>query len=399
MATLKAFNASARHGTELHARAVAFCRDSVRLVAVVIIYVGVVAFMVGVGTAAAVGIGAVRLTQGELDVGALLIILLLAREAFRPLNDLERAYHGSYAARPACTSIFELLDAQPEAAEPIAPATALSGSGPPRLQFADVTFAYQERFTPALEHFSLDVAPGERVALVGRSGAGKTTAVSLLLRFFDSYHGRITLADRDIRDLPLTDLRAMVAVVSQDTYLLHGTVRRNLQLARAGATEEELVAAARAASAHDFITALPESYDTVIGERGLKLSGGRAAPERAPEQPGVAAAGRQGGARPPDGDRARRHRRAAGSRAAGGADRRGGADYLGESGPGTAAGRRGRRRRHLRAGDRGHQGRRPAEPGHRRIRPRPAHPHRTRTGDRPGAAAPGWAGAGPRAVP
>jgi len=118
MATLKAFNASARHGADLNARAVAFCRDSVRLVGVVVLYVGVVAFMVGVGTAAAVGIGAVRLAEGDLGVGALLIILLLAREAFRPLSDLEGAYHGSYAARPACTSIFELLDADPEVAEP-----------------------------------------------------------------------------------------------------------------------------------------------------------------------------------------------------------------------------------------------------------------------------------------
>jgi len=285
MATLKAFNASARHGADLNARAVAFCRDSVRLVGVVVLYVGVVAFMVGVGTAAAVGIGAVRLAEGDLGVGALLIILLLAREAFRPLSDLEGAYHGSYAARPACTSIFELLDADPEVAEPprkpglapAAPATSTppATSGPPQLTFADVTFAYRERSTPALDRFSLDVAPGERVALVGRSGAGKTTAVSLLLRFFDPDHGRIALADRNIRDLPLAELRAMVAVVPQDTYLFHGSVRRNLHLARAEAGEEELVAAARAACAHDFITALPEGYDTVIGERGLKLSGGQ----------------------------------------------------------------------------------------------------------------------------
>ncbi len=275
MATLKSFNASARRGADLNARAVAFCRDSVRLVGVVVIYVGVVAFMVGVGTAAAVGIGAVRLAQGELGVGALLIILLLAREAFRPLSDLERAYHGSYAARPACTSIFELLDAEPEAAEPAAPITAPVAGTPPRVEFADVTFAYRERSSPALEQFSLDVAPGERVALVGRSGAGKTTTVALLLRFFDDYTGRVTLDGRDIRDLALADLRGMVAVVAQDTYLFHGSVRRNLQLARAGADDDELEAAARAACAHDFITALPKGYDTMIGERGLKLSGGQ----------------------------------------------------------------------------------------------------------------------------
>jgi len=119
------------------------------------------------------------------------------------------------------------------------------------------------------------VAPGERVALVGRSGAGKTTVVSLLLRFFDGYEGRITVDGRDIRDLALAELRALIAVVAQDTYLFHGSVRRNLQLARADAGDAELVAAARAARAHDVISALPQGYDTIVGERGLKLSGGQ----------------------------------------------------------------------------------------------------------------------------
>ncbi|CAN5693300.1 ABC transporter ATP-binding protein [soil metagenome] len=281
MATLKAFNASRRRGEDLHARAVAFCRDSVRLVGVVVIYVGVVEFMIGVGTAAAVGIGALRLANGELAVVELLIILLLTREAFRPLRDLETAYHASYSARPACTGIFELLDAEPDvtdppaAAEPAETVAELARTEPPGLSFADVTFAYRERKAPALDAFTLDVAPGERVALVGRSGAGKTTVVSLLLRFFDGYSGRIAVAGRDVRTLPVTELRALGAVVAQDTYLFHGSVQRNLQLARADAGDDELEAAARAARAHDFITALPQGYDTVVGERGLKLSGGQ----------------------------------------------------------------------------------------------------------------------------
>jgi len=249
--------------------------------------------MIGVGTAAAVGIGALRLATGELAVVELLIILLLTREAFRPLRDLETAYHASYSARPACTGIFELLDAEPDVTDPSIPAepdvndppalaaapaetvAELARTEPPGLSFADVTFAYRERKAPALDAFTLDVAPGERVALVGRSGAGKTTVVSLLLRFFDGYSGRIAVAGRDVRTLPVTELRALVAVVAQDTYLFHGSVRRNLQLARADAGDDELEAAARAARAHDFITALPQGYDTVVGERGLKLSGGQ----------------------------------------------------------------------------------------------------------------------------
>lgn len=274
MATLKAFNASRRRGEELHRQAQAFCEDSVRLVAIVVLYISVVAFVIGLGTAVAVGVGAVRLASGELAVIELLIILLLVRECFRPLHDLEKAYHASYSARPASLAIFELLDTEAEIAEPAPVPATIRIARPPGLVFKEVSFSYRERSRPALDRFCLEVAPGERVALVGRSGAGKTTVVSLLLRFFEAQQGRILVDGHDIRDLPVDELRALVAVVAQDTYLFHGSVRHNLLLARAGATHAELEAAARAAHAHEFITALPQGYETVVGERGQKLSGG-----------------------------------------------------------------------------------------------------------------------------
>ncbi|WP_431930135.1 ABC transporter ATP-binding protein [Nonomuraea jabiensis] len=270
MATLKAFNASGRRGAELGRLAEQFCRDSIRLMAIVIGYVGGVAFIIGLGTAVALGTGALRLAAGELTVTELLIILLLTAESFRPLKELEAAYHSSYNAVPSLKAVFEILDTP----EPAQGSAAISLAGPPSLTFADVLFSYPGRDRPALDHFSLDIAPGERVALVGRSGAGKTTVASLLLRFFDPSGGRVTVNGIDVHDLPLDRLRALVAVVSQDTYLFHGTVRRNLALARPDATTDQLEAAARAAQAHDFITALPDGYDTVVGERGLKLSGG-----------------------------------------------------------------------------------------------------------------------------
>jgi ABC-type multidrug transport system fused ATPase/permease subunit len=271
MATLKAFNASRRRGEQLRRQAVAFCRDSVRLTAPVVAYVGVVGLLVGGGTAAAVGVGALRLAAGELSMLGLLIVLLLTREAFRPLHDLEKAYHASYGARPAGESIIEVLETQPTLTAPAARAPVEAAT----LRFEEVRFRYDPLRRPALDGFTLSVAAGERVALVGRSGAGKTTVVSLLLRFFDPDQGRILVGDKDIRDVPLDQLRELVAVVAQDTYLFHGTVRHNLQLARPEATGPELVAAARAAQAHEFISALPDGYDTVVGERGLRLSGGQ----------------------------------------------------------------------------------------------------------------------------
>ncbi|GAA0986370.1 ABC transporter ATP-binding protein [Acrocarpospora macrocephala] len=270
MVTLKAFNASRRRGAELAALAEKFCTDSIRLMAVIVLYVGGVAFVIATGTAIAIGIGAHRLVAGEITVTDLLLILMLTAECFRPLRDLEAAYHSSYNAVPSLRGVLEVLD------EPVPEAgtTALGLAGPPSVAFTGVTFTYRDRDRPALRDFTLDVAPGERVALVGRSGAGKTTVAALLSRFFDTTQGRVTVNDVDIRDLPLDRLRSLVAVVAQDTYLFHGTVRHNLALGRPDATDDEITAAATAARAHEFITALPQGYDTIVGERGLKLSGG-----------------------------------------------------------------------------------------------------------------------------
>jgi ABC-type multidrug transport system fused ATPase/permease subunit len=137
-----------------------------------------------------------------------------------------------------------------------------------------VTFGYDGGQRPALRALDLDVAPGETVALVGASGAGKTTVFNLLLRYFDPTEGRVLVDGIDARELSLTRLRALFATVSQDTYLFHGTVAENLRMARPDADLATLEAAARAANAHDFITRLPNGYDTIVGDRGLRLSGG-----------------------------------------------------------------------------------------------------------------------------
>jgi ATP-binding cassette, subfamily C, bacterial CydD len=274
MATLKAFNASRRRGAELHKRAEAFCHNSIRVMVAWCLSAGVAELAIPIGTAAAIGIGVLHRVDGFITTVELFTILLLSRECFRPLHDLQTAYHQSYNSMPASREVFALLDTEPEVGQPTAPAPVASIARPPGLHFEDICFRYTARTEPALDGFSLTVAPGERVALVGRSGAGKTTIVSLLLRFFELQQGRILIGGRDTRELEVAELRALVGVVAQDTFLFHGSVRDNLLLGCTDASDEQLEAAARAARAHEFIRALPDGYDTVVGERGLKLSGG-----------------------------------------------------------------------------------------------------------------------------
>ncbi|MDG4764933.1 ABC transporter ATP-binding protein [Solwaraspora sp. WMMD406] len=273
MATLKAFNASGRRGREMVERGEAFCRDSIGLMVAWCGTSSLGALMVPIGTAAAVGLGAWHAATGSVSVAGLFTILMLTRETFRPMNELEVAYHSAYSAIPAGRAVADVLRLEPDVRDAAATAPALRRD-PPGLEFRDLRFCYPTRRTPALDGFDLVVAPGERVAIVGRSGAGKSTVIGLLMRYFDPDAGAIRVDDRDIREFPLADLRSLVGVVAQDTYLFHGTVRENLLLARPDATDEEIRRAVTAAQAADFIAHLPQGFETIVGERGLKLSGG-----------------------------------------------------------------------------------------------------------------------------
>ena len=143
-----------------------------------------------------------------------------------------------------------------------------------RVEFEDVTFSYATKGRPALDSVSFSIEPGQLVALVGRSGAGKTTVTSLIPRFYEPQRGVVRVDGQDIRDVTLESLGRQIGIVFQDTFLFHASVRDNLLYVRPEASEEEMVAAARAAYIHDFIESLPQGYDTLVGERGHRLSGG-----------------------------------------------------------------------------------------------------------------------------
>jgi ABC-type multidrug transport system fused ATPase/permease subunit len=272
MSTLKILDASERHSETLGRQASEFCRQSTRVIALWGPPSGVVALLVALGSAVAVGLGALHAAQGALGAEDLLLLLLLAREGFRPVKDLENAYHDSWSFRSGAAELLALLDAEPSVRS--GHSVVQRGPAGPALAFEDVSFWYGAPSRPALDRFSLTIEPGERVALVGRSGAGKTTVVSLLLRLIDPSRGRILLDGRDLRELDLSELRAAVAVVSQETHLFHGTILDNLRVARPAASDAQIDAAARAARVHDFVADLPERYRTPIGERGMRLSGG-----------------------------------------------------------------------------------------------------------------------------
>ncbi|MEV0179900.1 ABC transporter ATP-binding protein [Streptomyces sp. NPDC050625] len=225
------------------------------------------------GGLAVMGLGTWKLAQGQLTLGGLLVFLALIGKLYSPIRGLSRLGNTFYAASASAERIIELLDQRPQVVE-AADARPI-GRARGDIELDGVSFRYPGTARPALSEVSLHVAPGEVLALVGASGAGKSTVAKLLLRFYDPDWGAVRLDGKDVRTLLLSDVRESVSVVLQETLVFHGTVRDNIAYGRPGASEAEIVAAARAADAHEFIELLPDGYDTVVGQRGRTLSGGQ----------------------------------------------------------------------------------------------------------------------------
>lgn len=270
--TLKAFGQSSAYGKRLAEHAHALSARTFWVLARSVATRGIVDLGSAFGAAAALALGAWRVSHGSMNLAALLVVLMAGTEIFRPLRDLRGVLHQGLLGQSAAASIGALLDARPTL-----PATggATAEALAPAITFENVRFAYHGSRRPAHAGLSFSVAPGEHVGIVGASGAGKSSIVRLLLRTHDPQAGTIRLGGLDIRRLDPDSLRAQIAVVAQDAALFHGTIADNLRLGRNDATDEEMEEAARSANAHEFITALPDGYRTVIGERGLQLSGGQ----------------------------------------------------------------------------------------------------------------------------
>jgi ABC-type multidrug transport system fused ATPase/permease subunit len=229
-------------------------------------------FVSAVGGVLVLGFGASMIINGQLSIGTLVAFLAYIASFYEPLRRLSDVDNTFQQANAAAERIFELLDEMPEIqdAPDAVPLEGMVGE----VTFEDVHFRYGDD-DEVLHDISFDIAPGQVVALVGPSGAGKTSIANLLCRFYDPTQGRVLVDGHDLRCVQLRSLRRGVAVVLQDTFLFNATVRDNLLYGKPDATEEEILAAAKTAYAHEFIQGLPHGYDTEIGERGVRLSGGQ----------------------------------------------------------------------------------------------------------------------------
>jgi ATP-binding cassette subfamily C protein CydCD len=279
LVTLKAFGQSKARERRLAEHAHELFQSTMWVLATNSLSRGITDIGIALGAAAALAVSAYRVSLGLMEFEVLIMVLLLGVEVFRPLRELRALLHDGMLAESAAGQVFSVLDAQPRLSFPDRE-TALEPDA--NLCFDTVSFAYDPAETSSemgrgviLDRIDFEIAPGERVGIVGGSGGGKSTIARLLLRFYDPDTGAIRIGGRDIREMPMAQLRRQFAVVSQDTHLFHGTVRENLLMGNPDAGDAALRRAAQQANAHDFIDALPEGYDTVIGERGLRLSGGQ----------------------------------------------------------------------------------------------------------------------------
>jgi ATP-binding cassette subfamily B protein len=226
-----------------------------------------------IGPAAVYWFGGMMVIEGRLTIGDVVAFVAYLTALYGPVTQLAGLSVNMQATKGVFVRIVALLERAPEVSD--LPGAAELGTIRGELEFEQLTFAYNPDRPPALDGVSFRALPGQLVALVGPSGAGKTTAACLVPRFYDPQHGAVLVDGVDVRTVTQASLLAQVAMVTQDTYLFHDTVRANLLYARPDATADQIEAACRTACIHDVIVGLPGGYDTVVGERGVKLSGGQ----------------------------------------------------------------------------------------------------------------------------
>lgn len=271
MRVVKAFGQEAREHARFQQESHPYIRKRVRVLFAESSFNLFVGLAVALGTAAVLFISVKAVQAGELTLGDLLLVLSYLAQLYAPLQTIGNQIATQQASLTSAERAFSLLGEPPDVVERegAMPISRAQGA----VEFRNLSFSYSDG-QPVLRDISFAVPAGMRVGIAGRTGAGKTTLVSLLTRFYDPMTGRILLDGLDLRDYKLADLRDQFSIVLQEPLLFSSSIAANIAYARPDASMDEIVAAAAAANAHDFIVDLPEGYDTLVGERGMRLSGG-----------------------------------------------------------------------------------------------------------------------------
>ncbi len=230
----------------------------------------VITFLTDIGLLIAWGFGAWQVAQGNVTIGALTVFITYIGRLFARLDSMSRMLAATQRAAASTHRIFEILDRVPSVAEPVRPTHPGRLQG--KIELRDISFRYGSR--QVLFNVNLDIQPGEMIGLVGPSGSGKSTLVNLVCRFFDPHEGSILADNQDIRSFSISEYRSNIGIVLQDPFLFFGSIADNISYGRPNATRQEIIAAAKAARAHQFILRLADGYDSMVGERGQSLSGG-----------------------------------------------------------------------------------------------------------------------------
>ncbi|HEY6674633.1 MAG TPA: ABC transporter ATP-binding protein [Rubrobacteraceae bacterium] len=268
----QAFNRTAANIERFRERNAANRAANVQAVAITSAFAPTIDVLSTLATAVVIGYGGYLALTGTLTVGLLTAFLIYVQQFFRPILLASQVYTQGQAALAGSERIYNILDEEAEPPDP--PGARKLGEIEGRIQFEDVTFAYDPGRS-VLHDVSFHIEPGQTVALVGPTGAGKTTIANLIPRFYDATGGSVRVDGFDVREVERRSLRRRIASVLQEPFLFSGTVAENIRYGRLDATQEEIEAAARAVSAHHFITALPHGYDTKLGTGGGTLSGGQ----------------------------------------------------------------------------------------------------------------------------
>ncbi len=273
LATLKSFGQSKTRADLLTKRAFELFQSTMWVLATNVLSRGITDTSISLGAAAALGFGAYRTTTGEMELTTLLIILMMGVEIFRPMRDLRTVLHQGMLGLSAAHGVYKILDASPAVIEK--KFENIETVIEPTVSFDSVKFKYPGHSHVVHNSLSFDIKKGERVGIVGSSGCGKSSIVRLLLRFHDPVQGSVHIGGMDLRDISFDQIRGMISVVHQDTFLFHGTIEDNIKMGNPKANEEEIIKAAKNANIHEFVSKLPDGYKTLIGEKGIKLSGGQ----------------------------------------------------------------------------------------------------------------------------